>query len=77
MIFSEIDFFLANSADPDKMSLMWHFIRVFIACESSRLGVSGLKRVKGSHVEISKKLLLDFLSLYFVLILDAHLLNPE
>ena len=35
----QIDFVLANSADPDEMHLIW----VFTVCQSNHLGVSGLQ----------------------------------
>ena len=41
----EIDFVLANSADPDEMP---HFIWVFTVCQSTCLGVSAPQRVNDS-----------------------------
>ena len=47
---SKIDFVLANSADPYEMPryAVFHFIWVFIVCQSTRLGVSGLQMVYAS-----------------------------
>ena len=37
---------LANSADPDEMPHMWHFIWVFTVYQSTYLGIYGLQKVK-------------------------------
>ena len=42
---SENHFVLANSANPDEMYLMRHFIWVFTVCHSTHLGVSSPQRV--------------------------------
>ena len=37
---------LVNTADPDEMQQMLHFIWVFTVCQSTHLAVSSIKRVK-------------------------------
>ena len=46
-----MDFVLENSADPDEMLHMQHFIWVFTVCKSTALGFSGLKRVKKGFID--------------------------
>ena len=41
-----IDFVLANSADPDEIHIMRHFIWVFTYCQITHLGVSCLQKAK-------------------------------
>ena len=48
-------FVLAYSADPDEMPhYMWHFILVFIVCQSTCLVVPGPQKAKKRRRLISK-----------------------
>ena len=42
----KVDFVLANSADPAKCHIQWHFIWFHTVCKSIHLGFSGLQRFK-------------------------------
>ena len=42
----KIAFTLANSADPDEMSFLRHFLCVFTVCQISPIGVSSIQRVE-------------------------------
>ena len=69
----KIFFTFTNSVDPDECHMMWHFIRVFTVCKSTRLGVSHIQRVnrqfKFIHVMRYKRKIIGELRLLIALLL--------